>query len=201
MFQLFFDSETLPQLIRTKFISNCSGSAVHSCVRGRSSGAYEGYGVFQWTSAVRALAVLAVQSTIAAKLDDVQGWIEGEASSLASSLDYAIDKEPLWLMDMFGVDALGRMKAKRIFRRSNSGRKRGGPVAISVNSTVLPIESITIHRDGCLVQEPHQLWALQQLISARVASDCLGAARVDNISRPLLHQTLASSNETLRIMD
>ena len=118
-------------------------------VRGKTTGAcVEALGTFQWTSAVRALCAILVR----AKLASVEGsnptplW--GEGGSLASSLDYAICKQPLWLAEMFGTLPNGECAAKRLFRVTNSSRKRPGPVVVGLNLNLLPAEHIQLFWEG-----------------------------------------------------
>ena len=165
MFQLYFDSLPVPQLSMTKYLAR-DELALHACVRGRFAGAYCGYGTFQWSAGVRAVASLAVQSSLASQSSGVETIIKGEAASLAASLDYAIDKEPAWMLDMFGIDRTGRMIARRLFQRSNAGRKRPGPVAIALNRAVLPLESIEIYQDGHRITAPRELQILHGALSA-----------------------------------
>jgi hypothetical protein len=74
--------------------------------------------------------------------------ISGGLHSLAASLDYAIDKQPVWLREMFGSDSHGTPIMKRLLIRSNSGRKRSGPVAIAMNTGFLSVESNRFFLDG-----------------------------------------------------
>jgi hypothetical protein len=82
----------------------------------------------------------------------IEPMLSGGAHSLAASLDYAISKQPQWLLDMFGVSARGQSNAKRLFHVTNSHRKQSGPVAISLNSRVCPHDCVEVVLDGkCVV--------------------------------------------------
>jgi hypothetical protein len=94
-------------------------------------------GTFQWTSAVKALAVLFVRTAAAARADEPQPCIIGGHGSLAMSLDYAIAKAPRWLCEMFGQTPSGELYARRVFRITNSHGKRPGPVVLAVNPLIL----------------------------------------------------------------
>lgn len=135
-------------------------------VRGRTSGAYRGVGTFNWSSAVRAMACLFLK----AKLIDEGGRMEplliGGAGSLAVSLDYALTKRPNWLVDMFGESESGRILARRLFRVTNSHRKRSGPVAISLNSHVCPQDCVEIVLDGRSVTSAEILGTMLEQIEA-----------------------------------
>lgn len=129
-------------------------------VRGKtaSSGAH---GTFQWTTAVQALSVLLLRGALNAsnfglKRFPVINEIKGEKGSLAASLDYAIDKQPAWLAEMFGTDAQGASLFRRLITRNNSGGRRPGPVSITLNLIALPPERISITLDGTSVHKPEE---------------------------------------------
>jgi hypothetical protein len=133
----------------TRVMVSTPSADVLRSVRGKTTGAYgEAIGTFQWTSAVRALCAILVR----AKLASVEGSnptpILGGAGSLASSLDYAICKQPNWLAEMFGTLPNGECAAKRLFRVTNSCRKRPGPVAVGLNPNLLPAQDIQLFWEG-----------------------------------------------------
>jgi len=45
-----------------------------------------------------------------------QAHLEGEMGSLAASLDYAISKKPIWLLDMFGINSDGKAKIRPLIQ-------------------------------------------------------------------------------------
>lgn len=136
------------QLARTSFRHPLLEREIKS-VRGKTNGAYSDCGSFQWTKAVRAISVLCVKAKLFARADcNISAIIEGENASLASALDYAIDKQPMWLIEMFGADSSGRSISKRLFSRTNPGRKRFGPTAISWNSKFIAQDAIKIFLNG-----------------------------------------------------
>ncbi len=112
----------------------------------RGKGTFDGkVGSFQWTSAVRALSELALRSFLWGHAGTgTQPLLSGERGSLASSLDLALTKEPNWLAEMFGVDSLGTLLAKRVFLRSNSNLKRPGPVEVRLNDAFLDPRLIVV---------------------------------------------------------
>lgn len=126
-------------------------------VRGKTNGAYRGAGTFQWSSAVRAVACIFIRAKLLDESSAGEPMLSGEANSLAASLDYAITKHPAWMLDMFGVSSLGESLAKRLFRVTNSHRKRSGPVAVSLNTLSCPPHHIEIALDGSSVTDPEQL--------------------------------------------
>lgn len=132
------------ELIQTDFYCSSSDRR-YLVVRGKGEGAYrEASGSFQWTRAVRALAVLLLRYKLSCEGCSAESRIEGRKGTLASSLDYAISKQPLWLLDMFGVDGAGRSNARRLLIVSNPNLKFAGPLAISVNERYLKPQSISI---------------------------------------------------------
>ena len=125
-------------------------------MRGKTSGAYSCTGSFQWTPAVKAVCVLFIQALIHrfGQAHMTRPMISGRRGSLASSLDYAIDKEPQWLCDMFGLDQSGKTNLRRLISRTNPGSKRPGPVSLSVNETILATENIVVLLDSVRIQDP-----------------------------------------------
>jgi hypothetical protein len=131
------------QLVEVSFCDGVSGLTRRS-IRGKTGGAYRGSGSFQWTSAVRGLACLLVQTAFLPE----SGVIKGTAGTLAASLDYAISKQPIWLTEMFGCDQNGICLIRRMVNRTNPERKRPGATVLAVNQRYLPAESISIYMNG-----------------------------------------------------
>lgn len=113
-------------------------------VRGKTAGAYSNCGTFQWTNAVRALALLFLKTKLLEFTKEHDPLLRGGEGTLASSLDYAISKQPIWLLDMLGLYPDGRPVAQRLFRRTNPERKKGGDVIIGVNTSLLSPDQIRI---------------------------------------------------------
>lgn len=138
-------------------------------IRGKTAGAYDRTGSFQWTRAVKAAALLTVQTLThhlggAAAAGTARPVLVGNGASLASSLDYALHKQPLWLMDMFGVDSQGQSLARRLFHRSNPGRRRPGPIAVSINTNFVSVESIQIIWNGRTLTDRADFQGLAQAL-------------------------------------
>ena len=148
---LFFSGANI-ELIRVDF-ANGSHPTITS-IRGKTNGAYRGAGTFQWSSAVRGMASIFLRAKLSANLHPVEPMLSGEERSLAASLDYALTKRPNWLLDMFGVSRNGAASARRLFKVSNSHRKRPGPVSLSLNVYACPPHGIEIFLDGKPVQTP-----------------------------------------------
>ena len=141
------------QLEKTVFTLTSESEFI--AVRGKTSGAYRCTGSFQWTPAVKAVCLLfakAVARSTGAP-DFTAPTISGGRGSPASSLDYAIDKEPQWLCDMFGLDESGKTNLRRLLLRSNPGGKRPGPVSISLNESILPVTNIKVLVNSMPVQD------------------------------------------------
>lgn len=140
-------------------------------VRGKTSGALHNYGTFQWTSAVQALLLLALKHSLYGQGDNTaaeqQALLQGEDGTPASSLDYAIGKLPLWLVDMFGVDSHGRAVVKRLVRRTNPERKRPGPVLIAINSNTLRCSEIEFFLNEKPITSPDDLTAIAKTIESQ----------------------------------
>lgn len=134
------------ELLETKFMS--ADGQVARCVRGKTAGAFRGAGTFLWSSGVRATAALCLRHILAAKNPIVDKHISGGQASLASSLDYALSKQPAWLLDMFGVQENGLLTAKRLFLVSNPNQKRPGPVSLAINEFTLAATDIRVFYNG-----------------------------------------------------
>jgi hypothetical protein len=167
-FQLYFVGVSTAELFQTH-LSKGSESPPRITVRGKTSGAYTNAGSFHFSSAVRALCLLCLKTVIMEKSRSYElPVLIGERGSLAASLDYALAKQPMWIQEMFGSDVNGAALAPRLFRRTNSHRKRPGPVVIKVNERALPPQNIHIHWNGRKIDD---IVALETLLSLLVASE------------------------------
>lgn len=148
-----------------KTIFQISSGEQFTAVRGKTGDAYGFDGSFQWTPAVRAVCVFFLQALCRHRANGAKraATLAGERGSLASSLDYAINKEPQWLCDMFGLDASGKTNLRRLIYRSNTNVKHPGPVSITLNETALPTENIHVLVDSMAV---HDHEALDRILSA-----------------------------------
>ena len=153
------------QLISSVFTPGSDSPAL-SCVRGKSAGAFQGYGSFQWTRAVQGVAVLAVHTVLSSHSASCPPFLQGERGSLAAALDFAISKQPAWLSDMFGVQLSGRPLAQSLFRRTNTNLKRPGPVVIAIDQRYLPAQSIQLWWNQSVLRHVSQFARLAQAIKA-----------------------------------
>ena len=175
-----FAGEQAPELYETCFYHPVLADE-RRCIRGKLSGAYIGYETFQWTKAVQALCLLflrALEQSMRLPEQQRPGcpFLIGAQSSLALSLDYALEKQTRWLADMFGSDSQGHIIAKRLIARTNPGKKRNGPVALSLNTRFLPTSSIFVRWNFCQITGRESLQELLSAIEKSCAATTRGAA-------------------------
>jgi FMN phosphatase YigB (HAD superfamily)/GTP cyclohydrolase II len=152
---LHFNNEQEPRLSMVSFVSSTDPAEMLS-VRGKTGGAFDTKRTFQWTSAVQGLAIVLLKACTSPEKPDPNSKhsiLAGNQGSIAASLDYAIDKQPAWLLDMFGILPNGQTILRRLIRRSNSGRKMSGPVLLSVNKDFLAPTNIQIFVDDQLIAD------------------------------------------------
>lgn len=123
-FCLFFSGQHFPELVSTAFIGPCGETL--TALRGYGFHNPKGLGSFPWSTSVHSLAILALR----AKLFRAP-HLSGNGSSPATSLDYAIAKQPAWLRDLFGNDESGTSLIRHLVVRANSHGKRPGPVEVT----------------------------------------------------------------------
>ncbi len=170
---LHFIGESTVQLFET-FFSHPLTSVERRCIRGRRCGAYRGYATFQWTKAVQALALLGVEAAIRAQEPAETPLLVGRRGSFASSLDYAIDKQTIWLTEMFGWDQNGAGLARRLFVRSNPGQRIPGPVALSLNRNFCDYNELQILLNERVVTDLEALKQLRASLLAGREARCIG---------------------------
>lgn len=127
--RLYFSSGRVIRLFR---IESIFGGTRHvATILGAGIGE-EGIGGFRWTRGVKVVSILLVRLALATLDSSVAPRIEGGHKSMAAALDGALSQEPLWLVEMFGL-VNNKPRYRHIFVRSNPGRKRYGPVAVSLS--------------------------------------------------------------------
>jgi hypothetical protein len=97
-----------------------------------------------------------VRSSLASFDPTIEPRLLGGKGSTAAALDGALSKEPAWVLSSFGVFPNGMPVSRRLFARSNPGRKRLGPVAISLASKVKGGD-VGIYVNGKLLQADGEL--------------------------------------------
>lgn len=154
---LWFTSERGLELIKTRFCSPSLSTPVVA-VRGKTAGAFSTSATFQWTAAVQALSLLLLRAAVRHEThcSQEEPLLEGGKGSLASSLDASLYKKTAWL-DLFGADIRGDSMSKRVLRRTNPGRRRSGPVMISLNEKLLPRHAIEVFLDDQRIKDPGKL--------------------------------------------
>lgn len=180
-FALWFEGKSSPELCRTEFFHSLSGETLR-CVRGKRSGPYKDFGTFQWTNAVKALSVLCLKARC---FKCERGILTGQKGSLAASLDYAIDKQPNWLIDMLGVDSRGQALVSRLMNRSNPGQRKGRRVCLAINQNTLKPDEIIIYLNGELLSEDDDLQSLLNSLSCHCNSSDVHVTGCDAASQPL----------------
>jgi hypothetical protein len=102
--------------------------------------------------------------------------IHGAQGSLAASLDYAITKQPAWLRDIFGTDSNGNTLAQRIINRTNSHRKRPGPVVLCINERAISPANIKVTWDGEPTESVERLKVLLQNLEFKQSATAIDQA-------------------------
>lgn len=164
------------ELIETSFMHPSVGEE-RRCIRGKRSGAYRDCSTFQWTKAVQALALLLVEAALRKHQPSHAPLLIGRTGSLASSLDYAIDKQTSWLYEMFGWDSKGAGLSRKLLLRSNPGQRMKAPVAISMNLNYLDPTNITIMFEYAELKTEQELIALRDHLLAAVQQETKLEAR------------------------
>lgn len=142
-----------PQLVATCFRSAILQRTLIS-TRGKQPVGSASTGSFLWSVGVMGVTAALIKAKIAhAKQVSAEHWLgaaglSSESSNLAVSLDYALSKQPNWLLDMFGSDSQGIPLVKRLFLRVNPERKRVGATLVAVNPAFLSPKDIEIDVDG-----------------------------------------------------
>jgi|GEM_PF-2031430 len=166
----FSDSTAEPELLETHFRHPLLSTPVMST---RGKGMMASSASFQWTRAVRAMCVLFVR-TKAESLRDKEGddqspfALSSQYTLLASSLDFAISKKPMWLVEMFGISKAGTLFFSRLFSRTNPEQKRVGPVTVYVTRSVLAPSGIRIHIGNKQILRRDELLLLAQSLEVRL---------------------------------
>lgn len=174
-FTLWFSGIERIELERTEFKHPLLPEKLVS-VRGKTTGAYQAQGTFQWTSAVHALCLLILKAIVpdndmqAVKDGELAGALYGGKGSPASSLDYALSKQTKWLLDMFGIDSKGVPIVRRIINISNSQSRRESPVCASLNQKSLSISGLRVYLNGVPLKAQSALIELKAYLEGGVST-------------------------------
>lgn len=167
---LHFVGEQQIELFETCFKHPLIGEE-RRCIRGKRSGAYRGYATFQWTKAVQAMALLLLEAATRTHLPSRSPLLSGPKGSFASSLDYAIDKQTTWLLDMFGWDHKGSGLGRQLFIRTNPGQRLPGPVAIALNLNYLSYAEVEILWNYQPVATADELLSMKEKLQAGLTAE------------------------------
>ncbi len=165
------------------------GLNLRRSIRGLSHPSENCSGSFKWSSAVRALSALILRTVCkhSGSVEGVEPSIHGESLSLASSLDYALSKEPAWMIEMFGSDLTGRCFLRKLIYRTNPERKYPGPVILTLNKNCLHPDSIRIFWNSQVVDQGEHFHHLLNDVEGKKCSEqvsltSLPTAFVDSIA-------------------
>ena len=154
---LYFYTKNVAELAKTEFTASAAGSI--PLVSSRGKYAIHGGNTFQWTSSVRALALLCAETSLA-RINLSKVVFAGEQGSAAASIDFAIEKMPNWLLEMFGEDSSGNPLIKTLVRRGNPHGKKPGPFLVSISENLnlkIYIDNIEVNKKDSLFQLIEQL--------------------------------------------
>lgn len=140
--------------------------ALKTSYRGKTLAFQRDAGLFQWTTAVKALARLAVgtRAVVSGSRDLTLSTLEGEGGSPAAALDYAIAKPTSWIVDLFGRESSGKSYARLVCKRENSERKRPGPVRVTLSPQLHDPAKLRIFLDGVELLTTQELLDLLELL-------------------------------------
>lgn len=186
---LWFVNPHKPELFR--FALAGVGKATRFAERGKLASAAA---TFQWTSAVRAFAQLALGTRYARTATGQASYeLSGQKGSPAASLDFALSKPAAWVRDAFCHSSQRRADIRRIFRISNSEQKRAGPVIVSLTSA---IDSIKIFVDGRELVKRDELAALLEALGGDSHSSEELASSSSEFSADFEHDAEQALQET-----
>jgi hypothetical protein len=176
---LWFQKSPTCELLQARFARSTETARVS--YRGKSLAFQRDAGLFQWSAAVKAFALLAVGTRLAASGGHREkfGVLEGERGSLAATLDYAIAKPTSWIVDLFGREASGKSYARIVFKRENSEQKRAGPVRVSLSSQLDSSEKLRIYLDGVEVTSTGQMTDLYELLQGDLSKKKPAASQTE----------------------
>jgi hypothetical protein len=158
----FFKGTTL-ELDEIEFLYPSQKESILS-IRGKTACGRFADGTFQWTSALKGLALLFLKHAAGRE----RFMLTGGAGSPACSVDFAISKQPRWVEEVFGTDKQGISLVRRIIVRKNSNRKRPGPVSIGLSSSPLSRVSISVSVNGRLMEDKEELNNLAEMLARQI---------------------------------
>ena len=132
LFRLWFSEGSSPELIKIALVS-ADGLLLNESVRGQFAFG-RAQSTFAWTTGVQALAILLLREALSQQSAPAQrkqlSILTGERGSPATTIDYALSKQPQWVADICGVTKTGRPRLAELLSVSNSNGKRSGPISV-----------------------------------------------------------------------
>jgi putative hydrolase of the HAD superfamily len=190
---LYFVDAADPILVKVTYRPEGSCQEILS-VRGKTGGAFDTERTFQWTAAVQGLAVLMLKKALC--MDPYEEvTLSGGQGSVAASFDYALDKQPAWLADMFGLTTDGTTAARKLFRRTNPGRKSKGPVVIGINKSLLSTTVVTVFWNDSKVTDQSSLTDLLLLLQQKAGLERSCTISQESRSQPVVPAEVSDSSE------
>lgn len=134
------------------------------------------FGNFRWAAGIRGLAVLLTRHKLS-EFNNTVATLEGGQGSIAASLDYAISKEPNWVMDLCGLTAEGKSVLSTLLKRINPERKRPGPVVLSFDKSKLSAQHVCLSVNGRELVSPTELHELLAKIEPTLSIEVIRETR------------------------
>lgn len=162
--KLYFKSTPEPELNRIRFSSKKLPYVVEA-IRGKHQLVPSSVGVFQWSSAIKALCMLLLKCSKGSdrKLSAVLIGFKGNP---AWHLYRALHERTPWIYDMFGCLKDGTPLLCKLIKATNLRTKYPETVALSLVKGILDSKNIKIYCDGELQQERDQIQGLIQRLQA-----------------------------------
>lgn len=153
----FFQYENSLTLEETSFFSPESGEVIRG-IRGKRflPGQFRR---FHWSDSLHALCILAIRHRLFGGSGRppqlfVGATLLGEGQSPASTLDYALTKQPNWMKDLFGCTPTGDSILRTLIGRMNPERKRPGPVRLWFEARAIDPAHIRIFLNEIEITSP-----------------------------------------------
>lgn len=144
--ELHFIGGEIPELIKTKFHAPNYSKAIIGI---RGCNVPSNIVPFKWGIATHALSIFFVKSVeyyLENKLHEI--ILEGRSKSPANTIANLLYKRPTcWVLDLFGVDAVGRSLLKRPILCCNALKRRPGPIQVFFRTGYYNPETIKIYCD------------------------------------------------------
>jgi hypothetical protein len=145
--------------------------------RGRSR-FHKTAGSFSWSSAVKFTVLLFITEQIARIENEPEAKLVGKRGTPASVLDYALDRQPVWIKEVFGVDKEGVSFLHSLIQRSNSRPKEDTEITVTMRKNRREDTAIRIFIDSIDISNNSK--ALRQLAVRLQEPDAIDLPSVAN---------------------